>query len=183
MLTPFSPEKLTQAAAVLFKQLHEQRVGRMKLLKLLYIADREALAETARPITGDSVVAMEQGPVLSQTYDFIKGDPASLAWDRSFRNVGDWHLVLSADPGDDLLSDYEVSKLESVIQRYGHTDRKLSELTHGFSEWIKNQPDASGSRRISIRDRLEAVDLGEDADTIIKEAEKRRRTQSVFAAP
>jgi hypothetical protein len=32
--------------------------------KLLYLADRESLKKTGRPITGDRVVAMEHGPVL-----------------------------------------------------------------------------------------------------------------------
>lgn len=36
----------------------------LRMLKLLYLADRESLKETGHTITGDRVVAMEHGPVL-----------------------------------------------------------------------------------------------------------------------
>ena len=68
----FSFEKRLQAAGVLLG-LDGDRMERIRLLKLLYIADRELLAETGRTITGDRVVAMDHGPVLSQVYDLIKG--------------------------------------------------------------------------------------------------------------
>ncbi len=45
----------------------------LKLLKLMYLADRASLIETGFPITGDAIVAMDKGPVLSTTYDRLKG--------------------------------------------------------------------------------------------------------------
>ncbi|HSZ59207.1 MAG TPA: Panacea domain-containing protein [Tepidisphaeraceae bacterium] len=89
MLIPFDPFKVTQAAAVLLKTEANRSMSRLRLLKLLYIADREALKERARPITGDRPVAMDHGPVLSHTYDLIKGtDFASPTWERYLRPVG-----------------------------------------------------------------------------------------------
>jgi uncharacterized phage-associated protein len=38
----------------------------LKLTKLLYLADREALARYGEPITYDLPVSMEHGPVLSR---------------------------------------------------------------------------------------------------------------------
>jgi hypothetical protein len=52
--------KATQAAA----RLLQNRGGRMKflkLIKLLYLADREALSRSGRPITTDSYVSMDNG--------------------------------------------------------------------------------------------------------------------------
>jgi|GEM_PF-3978104 len=43
----------------------------LALMKLLYLADREALLRFGRPITGDRVVAMKHGPVLSRVYDLV----------------------------------------------------------------------------------------------------------------
>ncbi len=48
----------------------------MKLIKLLYLADREALARWGRPITTDSYVSMKHGPVLSEVLNLIT-DPLS----------------------------------------------------------------------------------------------------------
>jgi uncharacterized phage-associated protein len=44
----------------------------LKLLKLMYLADRKSLLETGVPITGDSISALDKGPVLSQTYNRLK---------------------------------------------------------------------------------------------------------------
>ena len=64
--------KTLQASGVLL-QLDANRMAYIRLLKLLYIADRELLAETGRTLTGDEAVAMKNGPVLSRVYDLIKG--------------------------------------------------------------------------------------------------------------
>ena len=48
----FDYDKALQAAGVLLS-LDGDRMERIRLLKLLYIADRELLAETGRTITGD----------------------------------------------------------------------------------------------------------------------------------
>ena len=64
-------------------------VGRMKLsrlltvlqlVKLLYFVDREALLRRGAPVTGDRMVSMDHGPVLSTTLDLIN------EW-RSFRSL------------------------------------------------------------------------------------------------
>ena len=68
----FHFEKTLQASAVLLG-LDGGRMDRIRLLKLLYIVDRELLAEIGRPLTGDMAIAMKHGPVLSQVYDLIKG--------------------------------------------------------------------------------------------------------------
>jgi len=81
----FRFEKALQAAGVLL----ERAGGRMeylRLLKLLYIADREMIAQELSPITGDRVVAMKNGPVLSQVYDLIKGTAAK---------SGEWSCYVS----------------------------------------------------------------------------------------
>jgi hypothetical protein len=45
----------------------------LKLIKLLYIVDREALLRWGRPVTTDRHVSMPKGPVVSQIYDLIVG--------------------------------------------------------------------------------------------------------------
>ena len=69
----FNFEKSLQAAGVLL-QLEEGRMPYLRLLKLLYIADRELLAESAASLTGDRAYAMKHGPVLSHVYSLIKGE-------------------------------------------------------------------------------------------------------------
>lgn len=61
----FNDRKATQAAALLL-QLRGGKMSYMKLIKLLYLADREALLQWGRPITTDRYVSMNRDPVLSR---------------------------------------------------------------------------------------------------------------------
>ncbi len=68
----FGSIKTTQAAAFL-RERHNGGTSKGCLLKILYLTDRELLAKRGQPLTGDQPVSMENGPVLSQTYDLMKG--------------------------------------------------------------------------------------------------------------
>jgi len=114
--------KTVQAVAVL---LHSDRCDRMsylRLLKLLYIADRESLAETGRSMTGDRVLAMKHGPVLSEVYNLVDATPAeSPAWSEFLRKDG-YHLELVRDPGTSELPRYDLRKLREIAARYKDCD-------------------------------------------------------------
>jgi uncharacterized phage-associated protein len=161
MIIPFNALKVAQAAAVVIKE-HDGRISRLRLLKLLYIADREALAETLRPITGDRPVAMDHGPVLTHTYDLIKSQSTDSAeWDRYIQQRGPQDLELIEAPGLGMLSRYEIEKLKDVSARHrSMNDFDISMETHGFEEWIRNQPPKGRSRAIPIDHLLEALNLG-----------------------
>lgn len=162
MLIPFDPMKVTQAGVVLLKTEPAKRMSRLRLLKLLYIADREALKERSRPITGDRPAAMDHGPILSHTYDMIKGaDASSPMWEQHLRSVGR-DIELAADPGVDKLSRYEVRKLQEVAARLrDESDWDVAEYTHGFPEWQKNRPPAKSSKPIPLDDLLDALGLAD----------------------
>src|SRR5436190_21060219 len=63
--------KTVQAICLLLKAMKTDRLEYISILKILYIADRESLAERGAPITGDVPVAMKNGPVLSAVYALI----------------------------------------------------------------------------------------------------------------
>lgn len=106
--------KTVQAVAVL---LHSDRCDRMsylRLLKLLYIADRESLAETGRSMTGDRVLAMRHGPVLSEVYNLVGAPPCDAGgWSEYLRKDG-YQLELVRDLGTPELSRYDLGKLGEV---------------------------------------------------------------------
>ena len=82
MLIKFDTTKVTQAAAFLLNR-YNGFITRRRLLKLLYIADRELIQQTHRPLTGDKPVAMDYGPVLTRTYDLLKGEASGYEfWNR-----------------------------------------------------------------------------------------------------
>ena len=62
----FNEQKVAQMAAFLLAR-GKGKMKYLKLLKLLYLADRESMKRNGHPISGDSYVSMDHGPVLSKS--------------------------------------------------------------------------------------------------------------------
>jgi uncharacterized phage-associated protein len=171
MIFRFNIAKTIQASAVLLKAEPTNRMSRLRLLKLLYISDREALVERARPITGDTPVAMDHGPVLTNTYDLIKGeDFHATEWEKYIKSEGR-DAVLASDPGVGDLSRYEIAKLHDVSRKFqDRDDWDVAEFTHTFDEWIKNIPTKGSSKSIPIEDVLAATGLSQLKDQLASDA-------------
>lgn len=135
----FNERKAAQAAAHLIQQ-SGGRMNYVVLIKLLYLADREALIETGRPITGDRMVAMPHGPVLSLIYDAINmgkliAEP-STPWYEYVSEPDGYDVTTGGGDGFDELSRYEIGVLGRVLERYGKLDKwALRDFTHTLPEW------------------------------------------------
>ncbi len=178
----FCFKKALQSVAVLLRTESAQRMNYMRLLKLLYICDKESLGETGQPITRDKAVAMKQGPVLSNLYSLIKGEhPLYQTWDQ-FVEKERFEIHLIEDPGTAQLSKYEIEKLHEVADRYRLCDEwDMVELTHAFAEWAKNDPgDSSKKKDIPLDDILESVGRSKDAEVIKKDAALNAHLVSLF---
>ncbi len=183
MLTfKFNLPKTIQASAALLRQ-HGDRMDRMRLLRLLYIADRELLAETGRTLTGDRVDAMEKGPVLRTVYDLIKGQGADAgAWQAVVPSDGS-QVALAQATGFGNLTKAELSKAEELCERYRDTDTEdLSKLTHGFAEWIDNyKPDRPpASYPITWDEVLVAQNAGDLIDEVEADIRDRELVDAAF---
>ena len=100
-------------------------MNHMKLLKLLYLVDREALSRWSRPITGDQPYSMVRGPVLSKTYEMIKGRRfEAVFWSLHISETQDYSVELKKPCGDGALSQAECDLIDGVYARFG-----------GMSEW------------------------------------------------
>ena len=175
----FNIHGTVQAVAHLLRQAPGRRMSYMKLIKLLYIADKRSLGHCGAPITGDKPVAMEHGPVLSKVLDFLTERQDISQWRQFFRRDG-YDAVMLADPGRDDLSDFAVQTLDAVFQEYqDHGKWEIRDLTHDFPEWQKNDPGKS-SREIPLRDILEAVGRGDNAEEIEREAQALLRFEGLF---
>lgn len=168
---PLNVDKTIQAIGVLFRAEGVQRVNYMRMLKLLYIADRESMREIGRPIVGGAVVAMERGPVLEEVYDLIRGQHREMPrWDEFLRKQH-YTLELHRDPDVGKLSRYEIAKLQEIAKRHEDDDEwALCRITHTFEEWKKNDPGTS-SRPIPLPDLLAAVGRKDTTAQIAQEAQ------------
>jgi uncharacterized phage-associated protein len=107
----------------------------LKLLKLMYYADREMLVTRGTVITYDRWVAMEWGPVLSCTYDLIKRTDDTNIWTEHIRKTG-FEVQLIADPGDDELSSAVNHIVDEVFERHGQKEPfDIALETHELGEY------------------------------------------------
>jgi len=142
----------------------------MKLLKLLYLADRKALVELGRPITYDLFVSMPKGPVLSKTYNLMveEPDPAGPPsyWRKLISQPEYYDVRLLGDAPNDQLSTADEGILDRIFAEFGSWSRwKVVEYTHQLPEY--RDPDGS-SLPINLRDILLSEGLTrEDAEAIL----------------
>ena len=177
----FREDKVTQAAAV-FLRLRGGAMSYMKLLKLLYLADREALLRWGRPITCDAYVSMRNGPVLSRTYDLIsEGVPPECPspWRQCISPPESYSVRLLQDCSTDLLSDAEEGLLNEIFQRFGGWDRwKLVDYCHTLPEWTDP---GDSALPIGYAEVLKAAGKTEaEAAAIIEELEHVALSEQLF---
>ncbi len=127
----------------------------LKLIKLLYLADREALLKWGRSVTTDRYVSMDKGPVVSRILDLATEDPVpgqSHFWNEHISEPSNYEIALKADPGRDEISDAEISILETVFKEHGKKSRwDLVKFTHKLPEW---EDPHGGAIPIEVRDIL-----------------------------
>jgi uncharacterized phage-associated protein len=183
MFFRFSTKKTIQAVAVLLK-LDRGRMSYLRLLKLLYIADRENLRLVRKPIIGSKLVAMKNGPLHSVVYNLIKGEHVdSPQWAQFIRKEG-YEVELVNDPGVSELSASEVRTLTGVSEKYtAVSEWDIVEATHDFPEWIKNEPEESTntSHVIPFEDLLDAIGLSAEKDGILAEAKEDAALDRMFS--
>lgn len=138
MKPKFKEEKATQAAAF-FLKLAGGKMPYLKLLKLLYILDRNALLCWGRSVTFDSYVSMDRGPVLSKTYDLITEDvepEKDSYWRKYISEPNHFSVELVGKCPEDNLSEAEIELIKRVFDDFGGIDKfALADYTHSFEEW------------------------------------------------
>ena len=113
---------------------HGGTLDRIKLIKLVFLADRLHLARYGRPIVGGRYCAMAHGPVASELYDAIKEGKLS-----GVAEPIPPKLELSAMADEDCLAESDVEVLKEINDQYGPWDTfRLRDLTHRFVAWSKN---------------------------------------------
>ncbi len=171
MMRPrFNEAKAIQAAARLLV-LRQAPMSYLKLIKLLYLIDREALIRWGRPVTTDCHVAMDHGPVVSKIYDLIVDEPppgTQSVWRQYISEPANYEVRLLRDPGAGELSRAEEALIDEIFACHGRKSRwEVVEYSHGLPEW----QDPKGSAiPINFRDILRAGNKT-DAEITAIEAE------------
>ncbi len=171
MKTPFDIDKAAQTAHF-FISLSGDEMEILKLVKLIYLADRLSLEKRRIPVVGGSFYCLTHGPVTSEVLDLINVGTCTgnspweqLISDRSNHMVG----INKKLEEYDALSVTELRLLNEVWQKFGSHDKwELVNWTHQHcEEWS----DPSGGR-IEISARRLAESFGwSDSEMVDFEAE------------
>lgn len=141
-MTPFgySPRKSAQVAAY-FALRSGGQVNILKLMKLIYLTEREYISRYDVPMLFDRLFSMRNGPIMSETLNFINGDSEAEEWsefvsDRENHEVGIVDGRLTIDDLDEF-SDSEIEVLTRIWDQFGHFSKwELVEYTHKHCpEW------------------------------------------------
>lgn len=141
----FNEAKATQAAAE-FLRLRGGTMSYIKLIKLLYLLDRESLLRWGRPVTTDKYVSMDKGPVLSAVYDLITDEPtpgSHSIWREYITEPSNHEVSLIKASETDELSAAEKELIGEVFQKYGKMGRwEIVDFSHTLREWVNPQGSA-----------------------------------------
>jgi hypothetical protein len=136
---PFNEKRATQAAAFLLAQ-NKGTMNYMMLVKLLYYADRTALLKRGRPITGDRMVSMKRGPVLSRILNYVRGKAQPGPYWRGLISDPDKKQftvsLIGKAPKPDALTESEIKLLVFLYKKHGWKDPfDFSDESHDLPEW------------------------------------------------
>jgi uncharacterized phage-associated protein len=134
----FSEIKVTQMAAYLLRK-RGGRMSYMKLIKLLYLAERQAMAKWGESMSGDKFVSMPHGPVLSETYSLISGETDG-CWNELIKGEANYELSLAHNIEIDDLDELclaEMKILDAIFDEFGQMKRwDIRNYTHNYcKEW------------------------------------------------
>ena len=171
-------ERKAAAAAALLLDREGGSMDYMRLVKLLYLAERESLKRLARPLIGDTYYALDQGPIPSRVLDLCKYT-SSGPWAGQIERTGLWAVRLRKPPELGPLSNAEIAVLDDVFKAFRDMDQwALSTMTHAFPEWR----DPHGSRiEILPAEILAAIGkTPEEARDILEDAAHDARVDAAF---
>lgn len=136
----FSERTVAQMAAFF---LHKSggRMPLLKLMKLLYLAERESLSRDGSPMCGDRLVAMQHGPLLSTTYELASGFAKGEDWSAWIADRENHDVSLEQPIGPESLDEMSPSSmdiLETIWSNFGKLNRwEIKDYTHEHCpEWI-----------------------------------------------
>jgi uncharacterized phage-associated protein len=175
----FDERKAAEVAAYLLK-LHGGEMNYMRLIKLMYVAERVSLTRYGRPIAGDRYVSMKHGPVLSEVYRLIRQEKPGRWWSELIGPLSRYEVRLRTTCDFGSLCDAEIEILDEVSRLYRTMDQfHLRDMTHEeFEEW---EDPGDTSREIPVEKLLRVLKKGEmDIRKIGQAAREKEALDTLF---
>lgn len=156
--------KIIQAFCYLLSKI--TTADKLKLIKLLYLADKYHIIRYARTITNDEYWAMDYGPVGSTAKDILGFDAELLSKEfkyakKMLKKVDQHNFTLGPHctiKELDKLSETDIEALDFVVDHFGgFNTNKLIKLTHRYPEW--DQYKELFKNQTTKREKIESREL------------------------
>lgn len=180
MIIPRTNYKKATQALNFFARKKDNKINKMKAIKLIYLADRLHLRKYGRPIVGDKYFAMKYGPVGSQTKNIAELSCVSeevVSYAKKYIKpitICKENDSLVSIKKDDLsvFSDTDVECLEIIYKNFSDKDQfELAELTHKYPEWLKHKKDLEKKYKKRVKmDYNDFFDSGLKEENLFKQS-------------
>jgi uncharacterized phage-associated protein len=180
-LIGFDSRKAAQIAAYFLSK--QPSMEKLKLIKLVYLAEREFVGRYGHPMIYDELYSLPHGPICSNALNAINGEVDQDYWSQFLKlenNNRNVHLATEIDRDIlDEVSDAEIQVLETVWARFGgYTAGQIRQWTH------KNCPEYTEVQRgrlpIAYSDMAESTGRG-DGKRIEDAIAQARRVSSLYS--
>lgn len=175
----FSPEHSLEAILYISGKVAEATIH--EVLKIIYFSDKLHLSKYGILASGDEYVAMDFGPVASNTYNLIKaarGDQSSYInplfykiVDDSFGIAEDKKTIIAyRDPRVEYLSTAEIECFKDAIQQSsGLNFKQRTELSHdqAWKSARKSGGDGVGASPMPVSDIANTLENAKEVITYI----------------
>jgi uncharacterized phage-associated protein len=162
----YNSRKAAQIAAY-FAIRQGGKINVLKLVKLIYLAERHFMEAHDASMLRDNLVSMDHGPVNSITLDQINGLDVGDGWGEFVRgkanyDVGLANVEVTVDDLDEL-SRAEIRSLDETWGKFGHLSKyQIRDYTHlHCAEW---QDPHGTSKPIRYRDVFAALGKTDPVD-------------------
>lgn len=135
-------------------------VSELKIIKLIWAADRYHLRKYARTVTYDNYVAMAKGPVGSVTKDVAEFETNygnlndedikyNEKYFKFYQTNGDGYISAIAETDTDELSDTDIEAMDFALKNFGDMSTKeIVDFTHQYPEWKKHERTLLTERKV-----------------------------------
>lgn len=146
MLLDFDIDKAIAATAHMIE--HKGGSDDMfRLIKKLYYADRTALIQWGKSITGDKLASLEKGPIVSGIYNLMKGKgstPDQIRWDDVIVRQESYTITTRKTANKGVLSEREEEILDDAA-------RTIDAIRGSIPRWLhKHCPEWKDPGKSSI---------------------------------
>lgn len=151
----FDHQKATQAIGF-FAEKAGGMINKLRVLKLVYFADRYHLRKYGRLITNDEYFAMPYGPVASGVKDIAElsdflGEQELVYASQYLKKINSITIGLIKPYEHAVLSETDHEALLFAWEKFGqYSEFELSEITHKYPEWEKHKRSLEVYSRIKM---------------------------------